>query len=64
MLANGPKSFKDGFWEVDYQSTRGVETLFTYIKDGEKSVRWMETYVKARYEAEERYAQQLSKINK
>ena len=56
--------FSASFWETDFISHSGFETLSNHLKEGQKSCKWLEDYMKQRAKAEEDYAKSLLKIAK
>jgi len=61
-MSNGV--YKNSFWETDFVSQNGFETLTTHMKEGQRSCKWLEDYLKQRAKAEEDYAKALAKISK
>lgn len=57
-------SFKNNFWELDFLSYTGFETLANHIKEGQKSCRWIEDYLKNRAKLEEEISKKLMHISK
>ena len=57
-------TFKSAFWEADFLSQNGFDTLCNHIKNGQKSCKWLEEYLKLRAKAEEDYSKTLTKISK
>jgi len=59
-----PKTFRSSFWETDFVSQVGFETLVAHMKEGQKSCKWLEDFLKQRAKAEEDYSKTLLKISK
>ena len=56
--------YKNAFWESDFLSQAGFDTLSSHMKDGQKSCKWLEDFLKQRAKAEEEYAKTLLKLSK
>ena len=63
-MNGSPSSFKNAFWEVDFEKQTGFETLASHIKEGQKSCKWLEDFLKLRVKAEEEFAKSLIKAAK
>ena len=57
-------SFRNAFWEPDFVSQTGFDTLTNQVKDGQKSCKWLEEYFRQRAKMEEEYGKTLGKICK
>ena len=58
------RDYTNSFWENDFLSQTGFETLSTHMKEGQKSCKWLEDYLKQRAKAEEEYSKALCKISR
>ena len=58
------KVYSCSFWETDFVSHTGFETISNHLKEGQKSCKWLEDFLKQRAKAEEDYAKSLLKIAK
>nr|CAB3265254.1 proline-serine-threonine phosphatase-interacting protein 1 [Phallusia mammillata] len=64
MNNNPPGMFRGAFWEADFLSQTGFETLVNHMKEGQRSCKWVEDYLKQRAKAEEEYSKSLLKISR
>lgn len=56
--------FSGNFWETDFLSQTGFETIISRLKEGSKTCRDIEDFLKQRSKAEEDFAKSLQKIAK
>ncbi|XP_074644142.1 proline-serine-threonine phosphatase-interacting protein 1-like isoform X2 [Tubulanus polymorphus] len=52
----------DSFWGTDFCSTAGIEALSTRLKDGNKTLKDFEDYLKQRKKIEDEYAKSMMKL--
>ena len=57
-------TYKSAFWETDFLSHVGFNTLSSHMKTGQKNTKSIEEYLKLRVKAEEDYSKTLLRISK
>lgn len=57
-------NFRSNFWESDFASQNGFDTLAQHIKEGQKSCKWVEDYLRNRAKLEEEFSRKLIQISK
>jgi len=56
--------YKSAFWETDFVSHNGFNTLSSHMKNGQKTTKWMVEYLKQRAKAEDDFSKTLLKISR
>nr|XP_002128806.1 proline-serine-threonine phosphatase-interacting protein 2 isoform X1 [Ciona intestinalis] len=59
-----PGTFRGSFWERDFVTQTGFETVVTHVKEGQRACKWLEDYLKLRSKAEDEFAKALLKASK
>uniref|UniRef100_A0A673YDI4 Proline-serine-threonine phosphatase interacting protein 2 n=1 Tax=Salmo trutta TaxID=8032 RepID=A0A673YDI4_SALTR len=57
-------NFKDCFWNGDFTSTGGYDSIIQHLNNGKKTCKEIEDFMKARASIEEKYAKELLGLSK
>ena len=63
-MAYPPGTFKGSFWETDFLTQHGFDAVVSHVKEGQRSSKTLEDYLKMRARAEDEYSKALLKLTK